>query len=111
MATITAQPFRLALLQLANLTEVKGANIAIAQKAVAEAAASKVKPDLIVLPEIWNSPYEVASFAKNAERVPNAGKEPTRGEGETITALREMAKAAGCWLIGGEPFSDHKQGQ
>ncbi len=104
MATITAKPFRLALLQLGNLTSTKANNIQIALKAVRTAAASTPKPDLIVLPEIWNSPYAVTSFAEYSERVPEVGStgQEGNGEGETVTAMREMAKETGCWLIGGE---------
>ncbi|KAL1410909.1 Omega-amidase nit3 [Vanrija albida] len=105
MATITAKPFRLALLQLAGLSATKANNIAVARRAVAAAAASKPKPDLIVLPEIWNSPYAVTAFAQYSERVPNVrgGKEVpgAEAEGESITALREMAREAGVYLIGG----------
>jgi predicted amidohydrolase len=56
---------------------------------------------LIVLPEIWNSPYAVTKFREYAERVPEPGGSE-KGEGETVSAMREMAREAGCWLIGGE---------
>lgn len=103
MATITAKPFRIALLQLGNLTSTKKTNIQIALKAVRTAAASTPKPDLIVLPEIWNSPYAVTSFPEYSERIPSVG-EDKGDEGETVTALREMARESGCWLIGGMYF-------
>lgn len=106
MALIQAKPFRLALLQLAGLSGNKASNIAVARKAVATAAASVPKPDLIVLPEIWNSPYAVTAFREYSEPVPNvkSGKEVPNSatEGETVTAMREMARAAGTYLIGGE---------
>jgi len=107
MALINAKPFRLALLQLAGLTASKANNIAVARKAVAAAAASVPKPDLIVLPEIWNSPYAVTAFREYSEQVPHVkdGKEfalASAKEGESITALREMAREAGVWLIGGK---------
>ncbi|WVF70851.1 hypothetical protein IAT40_005645 [Kwoniella sp. CBS 6097] len=105
MAAITAKPFRLALLQLGGLTSSKASNISIARKAVLEAASSTPKPQLIVLPEIWNSPYAVASFREYSEHVPKIGSvfggETEKEEGETVTAMREMARSAGCWLIGG----------
>ncbi|OCF33227.1 hydrolase [Kwoniella heveanensis CBS 569] len=103
MAAITAKPFRLALLQLGGLTSSKSSNISIARKAVLEAASSTPKPQLIVLPEIWNSPYAVASFREYSEHVPKIGSTfgAEKEEGETVTALREMARSAGCWLIGG----------
>lgn len=105
MAQIVAKPFRLALLQLAGLNATKANNISVARAAVKKAAESKPKPDLIVLPEIWNSPYAVTAFEQYSERVPNVknGKEEAaKGEeGESITALREMARDNGVWLIGG----------
>ncbi|WVQ97210.1 hypothetical protein IAU59_004320 [Kwoniella sp. CBS 9459] len=103
MAAITAKPFRLALLQLGGLTSSKASNISIARKAVLEAASSTPKPQLIVLPEIWNSPYAVASFREYSEHVPKVGSAfgAEKDEGETVTAMREMARSAGCWLIGG----------
>jgi len=116
---IKARPFRLALLQLASLTGNKKNNINVARAAVLAASKSTPKPDLIVLPEIWNSPYAVPKFREYSEPVPEVGSDGKggEGEGETISALREMAKEAGCWLIGGKsrrvwessqsyPFSD-----
>ncbi|OXC70965.1 hydrolase [Cryptococcus neoformans Bt63] len=113
MAKIQATPFRLALLQLGGLTASKASNISIAAKAVASAAASSPKPQLIVLPEIWNSPYAVSSFREYSEKVPEVGSKwrslKESEEGETIKALREMARSSGCWLIGGSiPERDEK---
>ena len=108
MAKIQARPFRLALLQLGPTTSSKPHNIALAQRAVAEAARSTPKPDLIVLPEIWNSPYAVASFREYSERIPAVGStgsgegEGEGEEGETVKAMRAMARDAGAWLIGGK---------
>lgn len=99
---ITARPFRLALIQLGNLTGSKANNIVLARAAVLAASKSSPKPDLIVLPEIWNSPYAVTKFREYCERVPDVGSEGGKEDGETIKALREMAKEAGCWLIGGQ---------
>ncbi|ODO11996.1 hypothetical protein I350_00780 [Cryptococcus amylolentus CBS 6273] len=114
MAKVQASPFRLALLQLGGLTSSKSSNIASARSAVAAAAASHPKPQLIVLPEIWNSPYAVSSFREYSERVPEMGSKWSEevkegGEGETVRALREMARSSGCWLIGGSiPEKDDK---
>ncbi|KAK8865697.1 hypothetical protein IAR55_000842 [Kwoniella newhampshirensis] len=106
MAQISAKPFRLALLQLGSLTANKQSNITIARSAVQAAASSVPKPQLIVLPEIWNSPYAVSSFREYSEKVPEVGtmyrKEVgEEEEGETVKAMREMARSSGCWLIGG----------
>lgn len=102
MAKIQARPFRLALCQLGATGPTKRLNIELAQRAVAQAAAAEPKPELIVLPEIWNSPYAVSSFREYAERIPAVGSTGEEGEGETVKALREMARSAGVWLIGGE---------
>lgn len=101
MAKIQARPFRLALCQLPPTSATKTINIDTARRFVAQAAASSPKPQLIVLPEIWNSTYAVSTFRENSERVPAVG---TSGgeEGETVKALREMARSAGAWLIGGK---------
>ncbi|WVR05659.1 hypothetical protein IAU60_002681 [Kwoniella sp. DSM 27419] len=105
MAAITAKNFRLALLQLGTLSASKASNINVARKAVQEAASSTPKPNLIVLPEIWNSPYAVTSFREYSEPIPRvgskAGESSEADEGETVKALREMARSSGCWLIGG----------
>ncbi|CAD6573743.1 MAG: hypothetical protein TREMPRED_000900 [Tremellales sp. Tagirdzhanova-0007] len=112
MAAIHAKPFRLALLQLGPFTPHKTSNIEIARKAVAEASSSTPRPDLIVLPEIWNSPYAVTSFREYSEQVPEVGSVDGEDEGETVKAMRLMAQHAGCYLIGGsiperEAATDH----
>jgi predicted amidohydrolase len=101
MASIKAQPFRLALLQIGHTGPVKASNIELAREAVSKAASSSPKPHLIVLPEIWNSPYAVTKFREYSEKIPDVGKRD-EDEGETVKAMRKMAKDAGCWLIGGE---------
>jgi omega-amidase len=101
MAQIEAKPFRLALIQLGNTGADKVKNIELARQAVREAASHQPKPDLIVLPEIWNSPYAVTSFREYSEKVPEVGSMRKEQEGETVTALRELAKETGSWLIGG----------
>lgn len=101
MAAITASPFRLALLQIGPTGSHKAANIDLARKAVLAAANSSPKPHLIVLPEIWNSPYAVTSFRQYSERIPDVGSLGDQHEGETVSAMRQMATDAGCWLIGG----------
>ena len=101
MASVHAKPFRLALLQLGPFTTHKITNIDIARQAVTIASGSVPKPDLVVLPEIWNSPYAVTSFREYSEAVPEVGSTGEEGEGETVKAMREMARKTGCWLIGG----------
>ncbi|WWC60519.1 uncharacterized protein I303_103093 [Kwoniella dejecticola CBS 10117] len=113
MASIKAKSFRLALLQLGSLTSSKTNNIAVAKKAVVEAINSTPKPHLIVLPEIWNSPYAVNAFREYSEKIPQVGTkwgQLNEGEeGETVKAMREMARDNQVWLIGGSiPQKDEK---
>ncbi|WWC87978.1 uncharacterized protein L201_002880 [Kwoniella dendrophila CBS 6074] len=116
MAQISAKSSKLALLQLGGLTSSKSNNIKIAQKFIRDAIEGNdnndKKLDLIVLPEIWNSPYSVNSFREYSEFIPSIGtkiNEPSSKEGETVKAMREMAKENKIWLIGGSiPQKDEK---
>ncbi|WRT65893.1 uncharacterized protein IL334_002844 [Kwoniella shivajii] len=111
MASITAKPFRLALLQLGSLTSSKANNISVAKRAVEEAASSSPKPNLIVLPEIWNSPYAVNAFREYSEKIPKIGSKngEVGDEGETVKAMRQMAINNNVWLIGGSiPQKDER---
>ena len=101
MAKINALPFRLAICQLAPTSSYKLSNIQIAVRAVAKAASNPSKPDLIVLPEIWNSTYAVTGFREFSEKIPAVGSMGGEGDGETVSAMREMARSSGAWLIGG----------
>ena len=48
----------------------KLANIAKAQEMVTSAASNA---DIVVLPEVWNSPYATQSFPVYAEPIPEVG--------------------------------------
>ncbi|GAA5856072.1 hypothetical protein JCM9279_006497 [Rhodotorula babjevae] len=110
-APVQAKPARLAFVQVAQpgTGEDKAANLKHVRDKIAEAVRGGKegkKPDLVVLPEIFNSPYATGSFRKYAERI---GWTPeTRGEfdvaqteSESIRLLSEAAKEHGVWLIGG----------
>jgi predicted amidohydrolase len=68
----------------------KDVNIHEAQRVIEKAAENGA--NLVVLPEIWNSPYKTSAFRKNAEMVP---------EGPSSTALSQAAKSSAVWLVGG----------
>ncbi|KAI9034463.1 carbon-nitrogen hydrolase [Hyaloraphidium curvatum] len=89
MAAITAKNFRIALIQLA-VTADKALNLSNARNKVLEAA--KAGSQVVVLPEIFNSPYGVQFFDKYAENIPN---------GPSTEALSAMARDAAVYLIGG----------
>ena len=61
---------RVSLLQF-HVTHSKEANIITAQKYIKKAACQS--PNLIVLPEIWNSPYSTGSFRSYSEPCPCVG--------------------------------------
>lgn len=102
MSKIAARPFRLALIQLGGTGANKAHNLSLARAKVLQAAASSPKPDLVVLPECFNSPYAVTKFAEYAERVPEVGaQQGAQGLEDSTKVLSELAKEAGVWLIGG----------
>ena len=78
-----------ALLQLA-VTGDKAANIAKARQQIAEAVATGAQ--LVVLPEIWNSPYATAAFPEYAEGIPG---------GPSTDMLTAAAQEHGIWIVGG----------
>ncbi|CAI0401353.1 unnamed protein product [Linum tenue] len=85
--------FNIGLCQLA-VTADKQQNIQHARKAIEEAAAKGAK--LVVLPEIWNSPYSNASFPVYAEDI-DAG-----GQASPSTAmLSDVARRLNITIVGG----------
>lgn len=100
---------KIALCQIAVGSD-KAANIKRAQEAVTDAvrrgktmAGSTAPLDMVVLPEVWNSPYATSSFPVYAEQVPSVGT-VVAGVSELMPstkALLELAKELGVWIIGG----------
>ncbi|KAI3955784.1 hypothetical protein MKW98_006144 [Papaver atlanticum] len=85
--------FKIALCQL-SVTEDKERNIAHARKAIQEAAEKGA--ELVLLPEIWNSPYSNDSFPVYAEDI-DAG-----GDASPSTAmLSEVARTLKITIVGG----------
>lgn len=113
------KPFNLALIQLGQVGSDKAKNLAHARETVLKAAAgdsgSKLKPDLIVLPECFNSPYGYVHFPVYAENIGfKAGQAYDVGssESQSVKMLSSAAKEAGVWLIGGSiPERDASDGK
>jgi omega-amidase len=84
------QKVKIALIQLKTGSSKK-ANLAKARTKVLEAASQGAK--IIVLPEIFNSPYSTSSFPQYAE--------PIESSQESYKALEAMAKESQSYLIGG----------
>ncbi|GAA6008219.1 hypothetical protein JCM11491_001933 [Sporobolomyces phaffii] len=110
-APVTGRNFRLALCQIAQPGDGtdKRANLEHAREMIAEAVKGgqdSKKPDLVVLPEIFNSPYATNMFRKYAEKINWSPETKTsydveKSESESIKTLSEIAKEHKIWLIGG----------
>ncbi|XP_072971345.1 omega-amidase, chloroplastic-like [Typha angustifolia] len=85
--------FKIALCQL-SVTADKERNIAHARQAIEEAAGKGAK--LVLLPEIWNSPYSNDSFPVYAEDVAAGGD-----AAPSFAMLSEVASRLGITVVGG----------
>ncbi|KAF8629496.1 hypothetical protein AX15_003413 [Amanita polypyramis BW_CC] len=106
------RPFTLALVQLGKITANKPENLRHARDLVLRAANNEKKPDLIVLPECFNSPYGHTHFPNYAEKINFTPGEPydaASSESETVRMLSATAREIKTWLIGGSvPERDGK---
>ncbi|KAN0127524.1 Carbon-nitrogen hydrolase [Lactarius tabidus] len=110
MSTLTPapafKPFNLALIQLGQVGPDKAANLKHARDMIRKAASGNAqgKPDLIVLPECFNSPYGHVHFPVYAESIGFKKGEKydvDASQSESVKMLSEAAKAEGVWLLGG----------
>ncbi|GJN08912.1 hypothetical protein PR202_ga26872 [Eleusine coracana subsp. coracana] len=85
--------FKVALCQL-SVTADKARNIAHARAAIEKAAADGAK--LVLLPEIWNSPYSNDSFPDFAEDIEAGGD-----AAPSFSMMSEIARALQITLVGG----------
>ena len=77
----------------------KSANIDHVEKLISQAC--QVPTDVVVLPEIWNSPYATTSFPINAEVLPCIGQQADSSGSPSASMMCNQAKQFGIWLIGG----------
>ncbi|KAF8803580.1 carbon-nitrogen hydrolase [Phlegmacium glaucopus] len=108
--------FTLALIQLGRIGSNKSDNLNHARSMIIRAAArDHKKPDVIVLPECFNSPYGHTHFPVYAEHIGFTPGEPYDVLGsasESVKMLSAAAKEVGTWLIGGSiPERDDKDGK
>ncbi|XP_021738931.1 omega-amidase, chloroplastic-like [Chenopodium quinoa] len=85
--------YKIGLCQL-SVTADKERNIAHAKKAIEDAAQKGAK--LVVLPEIWNSPYSNASFPEYAEDI-----EAGNNASPSTAMLSEVSRALKVTIVGG----------
>jgi len=117
----TFKPFNLALIQLGQVGADKGANLRHARDMIRRAANGEGagivqgKPDLIVLPECFNSPYGhvyFPSYAENIGFVQGEKYNVEASESVSVKVLSEAAKTERVWLLGGSiPERDPSDGK
>ncbi|KAH6918877.1 carbon-nitrogen hydrolase [Coprinopsis sp. MPI-PUGE-AT-0042] len=99
------KPFTLALIQLGNIGADKAANLKHAREMILKATSRQLKkPDLVVLPECFNSPYGHVHFPNYAEKIGYTPGQPypiEQSESESVKMLSEIAKETKTWLVGG----------
>ncbi|KAG6833207.1 hypothetical protein H0H87_010270 [Tephrocybe sp. NHM501043] len=99
------KPFTLALVQLGSIGADKAINLQHAREMILKAAAGRAKkPELIVLPECFNSPYGHGHFPVYAEEIgftPGKPYDVSKSTSNSVQMLSAVAKEAGTWLIGG----------
>lgn len=100
------KPFTLTLIQLGSIGSDKAANLHHAHEMIMKAAKrnSDKRPQVVVLPECFNSPYGFVHFPAYAESISYTdGKEYDiqASVSESVKMLSSAAKEAGIWLIGG----------
>jgi len=103
------KPFTLALIQLGNISANKPDNLKHAHEMILKAASGEgqaqlKKPDIIVLPECFNSPYGHVHFPVYAEHIgyiPGKPYNVDRSGSESVKMLSSAAKQTGTWLVGG----------
>lgn len=96
---------RLALCQV-KVTSDKAENIKHVENLIKSAVESSTTDpiDLVVLPEVWNSPYSTSSFPIYAELVPPISSLPAfidPSVSPSTAKLSELAKQLKIWIIGG----------
>jgi omega-amidase len=80
---------------------IENAERAITAAAAANANADSKRVDLVVLPEIWNSPYANTSFPENAEIIPKVGDTPSQEASPSLLMLCNKAREHQVWIVGG----------
>ena len=106
---VKGKPFRIALIQLGSITPDKSSNLSHARTSLLKAFKStQPSPDILILPECFNSLYGVEHFEKYAEVIGfnQESKEWKLAEckSESVKMLSEVAKETQTWLFGGELF-------
>ncbi|KAH7908016.1 carbon-nitrogen hydrolase [Hygrophoropsis aurantiaca] len=102
------KPFDLTLIQLGGVGSDKAANLQHARDMILKAAhkggQDDSRPKIIVLPEIFNSPYGHAYFPIYAETIGYIADKPydtNNSPSDSVRMLSSVAKEIGTWIVGG----------
>ncbi|KAH9812145.1 carbon-nitrogen hydrolase [Melampsora americana] len=101
--------FTTALIQLGAIGPDKSANLIHARSKINEAVqGAGVRPDVVVLPEVFNSPYGPQHFKKYAEVIgwsegseAPAGWDVERCQSDSVKMLSQASRENKIWLFGG----------
>ncbi len=103
----TEKALRVALCQF-HVTSNKEENHKTALDFIEQAAEKGAQ--MVVLPEIWNSPYATAAFPVYAESLPDIG-DSSAPSSPSSQLLIDAAKELGLWIVGGSiPERSHEDG-
>ncbi|XP_006463431.1 hypothetical protein AGABI2DRAFT_194259 [Agaricus bisporus var. bisporus H97] len=112
------RPFTLAFIQLGQIGANKADNLKHAREMIFKATSAQghhKKPDIVVLPECFNSPYGHVHFPVYAEDIGFTSGKPydiASSASESVKMLSDAAKETSTWLIGGSiPERDGRDGK
>ena len=74
-------------------------NIQTAKLAIDTACKDNI--GLVVLPEVWNSPYATCAFPEYGEVLPEVGEGGGGSSSESVRMLAEQARKYKIWIVGG----------
>eukprot|EP00935_MAST-01C_sp_MAST-1C-sp1_P002819 g2819.t1 len=94
----SAASVKVALVQLTVGTD-KDANIRHAEEEVTKAADGGA--ELVVLPEVWNGPYDTNEFPKYSEVIPASADQIDAAKSPSVKMMSEVAKKKKIYLVGG----------
>lgn len=96
-ATDTSNTVRIALCQF-PVTREKATNHQTASEYIRNAASQGAK--MVVLPEIWNSPYATAAFPEYAEEIPADFRELST-KSPSAALIQALSRELNLWIVAG----------
>jgi omega-amidase len=104
MSALAYVPKKAASLQF-HITSNTTTNTATAKSLIYDTCAKQGSSlKLIVLPEVWNSPYATAAFPKYGKALPNVGDNISESDDSNCEEVKMLSKAAkdnGVYIVGG----------